>query len=234
MKQEIEIEMNEVPIIDIGLYSFTALSTRYENRARSHLIAAAYGLHPDLHSRLDLTGFAASIGTAIQEYVKGIESERKREHFAYLEAESDRRAQELEAQFQTDLANMSLEEAEKRRLQREEYDRQMQEQADEHARRRSVNEQIVSDLRAEAEGYQRESAAIRAAQEKSERDARRLLDQMAADRKASEERWAKELAEERVKQEQRNQELSSLLQQLASRPIIYVYQDDSSVDCNVY
>jgi hypothetical protein len=83
MRQEMELEMDDVSIADVAAYSFTLLSARYADRPQSHLATAVQKLYPELLSGSAFEDKRASIAAPVRECVNALESERKKGHSAF-------------------------------------------------------------------------------------------------------------------------------------------------------
>jgi hypothetical protein len=232
LRIRIEADAKAVSLPDIGVYSFAALSARYEEQAESLLRTAAQQIHLDLGSSPGLGQAVGQTRTSIRDFVKGVEQRRKQEHAAHVAKEAERVKQQQEAQFQADLAKMTRKEAQKRRQQQDEADQRLREAQQEHSRQRLSLEQESAAATAEIARQEREMEAIRVAKAKADQEHQAELARLEQARQEAAKSWAQKRAAEREQQDQRDRALQSELAQLRSRPPQLTYKRRRR--CNVY
>jgi flagellar biosynthesis GTPase FlhF len=129
MNREIDAEMNRLPVESVPSFSFTNLSTRYENTAQSRFCETVRQVHAEILSSPQLQTFISRLRNAIVNYVRSVETRRRQEHSAHVERLAQQARQRQEAEQQAELDRIARERAEEaRRLDRERRERLRQEE----------------------------------------------------------------------------------------------------------
>jgi hypothetical protein len=142
VKNEIAYEIQAIPIDDLGVFSFTDLSIRYENTADAQFHDLITQIHQEIVLSARCNQLVESLRMKISDHVKSIESVKKQKYSEHIKAENERQRQKLEQQFQENLKKMSEEEAKKkgRQLEQEKVEaiRRQQESENNLGRRDSM------------------------------------------------------------------------------------------------
>jgi hypothetical protein len=218
INREIDNEMSRVQTSDIGVFSFTHLSVRYEKAAEARFTDEAIKIHQALSSEPKFSTLVTELRGKISQYVNQIEAKRKQEFDAYQKAERDKREQELDAQYQENLKRMSEEKAKELRRLEEEKAALLQEQRNQEAQHKAMLEQQQASLKAQLEMQERHHQAMLAAQEREASAQREFFNQLRTAHEESMARVERERQEERAAAAQRDAALQAQIQQLSARP----------------
>jgi hypothetical protein len=203
--EKIEAEGAQIPLPDVGLYSFAGLSTRGENEADSLLRTAAQQIDLELTSRPEFGEAAGFVRGRICDCVNGLERARKHEHAAYVQAESERRQRELQAQFEKDLETMRKEDAEQRRRDQEASDQKLAQLQAGMDRERLAHEEALKAAAEERERHQREIKELEAARLNAEQENASAIEAIKDQWKKADDARAAREREERLERERRDQ-----------------------------
>jgi hypothetical protein len=233
INREIDAEMNGLPVENVLSFSFTNLSTQYENIAQSRFCETVRQLHATISSSPQFQIFISRLRSTVVYYVRNVESRRKQEHSEHVEQLAQQERQRQEAEHQANLARIARETAEeKRRLEEEQAERLRQEEAE-----RVRHEEELARQRAQLEDAQKEHdeqisrTQLEQEREKQEREA-------AVERqKAEAERVRQQQEEEQRRQREHAAELERqaaiLRQTLPPTYYQYHYHDNGGGPCSV-
>jgi chemotaxis protein histidine kinase CheA len=226
IKNEIASEMVAIPIGDIGVFNFTSLSTQHQCSAETQFYDLMNQIHRGIVSSVGFDQFVGSLRAKILDHVKTIESVRRQEYSEYTEAENERQRNELEEQFQENLKKMSENEAQKQRQLEQEIAEAARRQQESENRHRVEMEQMKAASNVRQAQHEQHIAAMKAAEEKAEADARDLSAKITADRAAAEAERRQRYDQDREIQAQCLANLENTIQQLKNRRprIIHIYR----------
>jgi GTPase SAR1 family protein len=218
IKNGIAREMEAIPIRDIGVFSFTDLSTRYETAAEAQFRDFMTQIHRGIVASVGFDQLVESLGHKISDHVKTIEAVRRQEYTEFVEAENERERKKLEEKFQEDLKKMSEEEAEKQRQLEQEKAEMARRHEESQTRHRVAIEQERAAADAQRVQHEQHMAAMAAAQQRKEAENRQLIAKMEADFKAKEAERQRREDQDREARNQQVKNLERLIQQLQNRP----------------
>jgi hypothetical protein len=120
IKQDIAIEMNEIPVPNLGCFNFTTLSSRQEQTGESRFQKSVLKIHPDIPKSQEFLQLTGQLRIQISEHVKDIETVKRQQYAEYVQEELEREKAAREAQYQENLTRIGKEKAEGyRKLQKE-------------------------------------------------------------------------------------------------------------------
>jgi hypothetical protein len=232
IKKDIEKEMNEIPVANLGCFPFTTLSFRQEQEGESRFQQSVLKIHEDIPKSAEMSKFLGKVRATISAYVKDTETAKRQQYEKYVQGEIEREKAAREAQFKEDIAKMVEEEAEKRRRLQAELDAEQRRRKQDQARRELERQQNQA-LRNETLTQQREHhQAILAIQERSKREHDELVQKMMAEKEQAEARAAAQHKEDLRLQAEREKSLQEQIAQLASQPPRVIHKGGHGF-CNV-
>jgi hypothetical protein len=232
IKQDIEQEMNEIPVANLGCFPFTTLSSRQEQEGESRFNRSVMMIHPDIPKSQKFRKLIAQLRADISEYMKDIETAKRHQYAEYLREEQTREKDARDAKYQKDFEKLGKEEAEKRLKLEEERDAAERRRNEEEQRSKMERKQNQVLMKEQIEQQKKHNAAIREMQERSNRERDELFQKMMDERRESEARLAAQRQEEQRLQAEREQRLQEQIVQLQSRPPTIIREGGGGF-CNV-
>jgi hypothetical protein len=216
-KIEIQAEMEKLSISDVGLFSFTKLSARYEMTIASRFDAAVSKIHPEIVNLHEFHSLAHEVRTRISDYVLEVEANQKEKHSAYAKAESERIQEEQDAKFVQEVARVGREEAEKQLKEEKERFETLRKEIEEKSRQEIELQQTKTELKAVQDAQERQREAFREMNDKMRRQREKLTNKLAKQDRKREVKAQEQRAADAAAKEMKEKELQARIEDLAAR-----------------
>jgi hypothetical protein len=232
IKCEVKEKIDGQPITEVAIFNFTDFATGCEIKARVRFGELVEGIHPRLGSSAEFKNCAESLGAAIQSHVRDVESVRRREYAAHIEAETRQLAEEEEARRRAELLRIDEEKHQQMEAERQEALGQEREEAE---RRRQEEEATNAAHEAELARLRAEEEAQRIAQEQAAQAEQERIEKVRQENAAKAQRQQQDQARCAAAEAARQAELRAWAEQqrAALPPVRYVYHE-SRRPCQVF
>jgi chemotaxis protein histidine kinase CheA len=217
IKREITREVNEIPVANFSCFPFTTLLSRYEQEGESRFKRSVMMIHPDIQKSQEFSKSIGQMRTQISIHVKDIETAKRQQYAEYIQQQIEQEKAAREAQYQENLRQMKLQEAEKLRKSQEERDTAERRRREEETRAVTESQQNQM-LRAQEQRQKNEyEAEKRAIQERLNRERDQVIKTMTDQRREIESRSKARIEQEQRDHDKKAADLQKRLEQLDPR-----------------
>jgi flagellar biosynthesis GTPase FlhF len=230
IKQDIEKEMNEIPVLKLGSFPFTTLSFRYEQEGELRFEQSVLKIHQDIPKSAEFPEFVGEVRAIISSHVKDVETVKRQQYAKHVEDEIEEEKAAREAKYKEDMAKMEKEEAEKLRTVQEERDTAERQRKEGEAQSEMAWKQSQAMMQQQFEQQKQQNEAMIQLQERSIQERDQLYQSMMNATREADARAATQRQEELRLQAAREKSLQEQIQQLANRPPVIIRERRG---CNV-
>jgi hypothetical protein len=231
---EMGTQIATLEVKDIVSYPFTVFVNAWENEAAVRLIAAVDLVNKGISKSPAFERPIQSMRMTVSVHVRKVEVNLNARYQAYAQSEQRKEQERLDAQFRADLANMSREEAEKRRREQERNAEAQWKLDQQLVRERLAFEHEMKMKKAELQRIEQQIADQQAARERAERERIAMERRLAAERAENERFWQNYHREQERAERARREEQERQLRQYKSSCECSTQRKSSGGVCNVY